>query len=233
MTTPPSSPSTISDNVDNVAKRHRAPTVSRILRELEKFSTLRSRHFVPAESFAEETDSSTQVTVTSDASSQLETSPGVRSMFAKNRQKISGTVPRNVNLQYLKQISTGGNFTNKLAQRVKQRQAYGAWQKRCTNSCNEILLHVLIHRIYTKYLPYFGVISGNFLKCCRHKNGLLKSCSKIGQKLPKAAFTLSSKKLVKLTSQESLRRIGDIGESEFMFPLQIQRKFEKKFIEAV
>jgi len=97
-----------------------------------------------------------------------------------------------------------------------------------TNNCNEILLHVLIHRIYTRYLPYFGVISGNFLKCCRHKNGLLKSCSKIGQKLPKAAFTLSSKKLVKLTSQESLRRIGDIGESEFMFPLQIQRKFEKK-----
>jgi hypothetical protein len=54
-------------------------------------------------------------------------------MFAKNRQKISGTMPRNVNLQYLKQISTGGNFTNKLAQLVKQRQAYGAWQKRCTS----------------------------------------------------------------------------------------------------
>ena len=122
MTTPPSSPSTLSDNVDNVAKRHRAPTVSRIFRELEKFSTLRSRHFVPSESVAEETDCSAQVTITSDTSSQFEAMPGVRSMFAKNRQKISGTMPRNVNLQYLKQISTGGNFTNTLAQSAKAKK---------------------------------------------------------------------------------------------------------------
>ncbi len=118
VTTPPSSPTATSDNVDTVAKRHRAPTVSRIFRELEKLSTLRSRQFVPIESFAEETDSSTQVTITSDTSSQLETLPGVRSMFAKNRQKISGTMPRNVNLQYLKQISTGVAPTYRRHRRV-------------------------------------------------------------------------------------------------------------------
>ena len=84
--------------------KHKVPKVSRIVRELEKFATLRSRHFNYNETVAEETDSSCQFTVDSVADVNPESSM-VKSIFVKNRKMNSGTVPKN--LQYLQQISSG------------------------------------------------------------------------------------------------------------------------------
>ena len=88
---------------NELVKKHKVPTVSRIVREFEKFATLRSKHFTYSESVAEETDSSSQFTVDSVLDTNAESS--VKNIFVKNRKKNSGTVPKN--LQYLQQISTG------------------------------------------------------------------------------------------------------------------------------
>ena len=74
-------------------KRH---GVVRIIKDFEKFATLRSRHFNQSESLVEET--------MTDSSQASASSPDkVKNKFLKNRRKISGTVPKN--LSYLKQMS--------------------------------------------------------------------------------------------------------------------------------
>ena len=107
VTTPPTSPTKIAAGND-IARRPKVATVSRIVREFEKFATLRSRNFNP-DSFAEETDSS-QMTVTSDVTisnpNQKRDSQG-QNIFVKNRRKNNGANHKRTNLDFLTQISTG------------------------------------------------------------------------------------------------------------------------------
>ncbi len=83
---PSASPTVDVATANEVTKRH---GVTKLVKEFEKFATIRSKHFNKSESPTEETDGLI--------------SSRSKNIFLKNRRKISGTVPKN--LQYMKQSS--------------------------------------------------------------------------------------------------------------------------------
>ena len=92
----------------NETSKRRGLGVSKLVKEFEKFATIRSRHFIQSESVIEETDSSKQqqqpATATAAAAAASTSS---KNIFVKNNRKISSTVPKN--LLYKKQTSLGDN----------------------------------------------------------------------------------------------------------------------------
>ena len=90
----------------NETSKRRGLGVSKLVKEFEKFATIRSRHFIQSESVIEETDSSKQQQQPATATAAA-ASTSSKNIFVKNNRKISSTVPKN--LLYKKQTSLGDN----------------------------------------------------------------------------------------------------------------------------
>lgn len=83
--------------------------MSKLVRDFEKFATVRSRYFKQSESVIEEVDSSQPAAAAAAATVNSLTTP--KNIFVKNRRKAGAgaTVPKN--LHFSKQISVGEGAT--------------------------------------------------------------------------------------------------------------------------